>query len=183
MKSLEVFQHFMKIFRVVLIILTFLVMGITIFYGLSLAAWISFDVISYASKNEIYKFILQFTDVGPYYYNVVFAAGKFAFSAINVTLIAHLYILINKVIRVGTPFTMECASSVKWLGIRFFIFPIVALCFSSFIYYYLNQGFPFEFINLSYFCYGFLFIISSFLLEYGYEIGKDKSPNKEEILN
>lgn len=167
MKSLNAFQMCMKIMRVILIILVVLMATLTVFHGISLAVWISYDDISFVYKGDFYRAILEYTDIGTYYYNISFFTSKFAFSVINTTLLVYLLIFINKEISIGNPFNEECVSLVKWIGFRCLIFPVIAMLFSFLIFWYFNQGFPFYFIDLSYFAYGAIFIIASYLFKQG----------------
>ena len=167
MKSLNAFQLCMKVLRVLVIVVTVLMAALTIFFGISLAVWMTFDEISFVYRSDFYQFILHYTDIGTYYYNISYFTSKLAFSLINTTLLVFLINLLNHEIRTGNPSNEECVSLTKWMGIRCFVFPSIALAFSTFIFFYFNQTLPYYFIDFSYIVYGIIFILASLLLKHG----------------
>ncbi len=166
MKGLKIFQIFMKIARVLLIIMTALIVVRGIFFGLSLAVWITYDSISFANQSDFYKQVLAYTNIGSYYYNVSFFASNFILNIVSITLMIYAILYMNTEIRVGSLFDREAVRSIGWLGIRLIVFPAVAYAFSAIIFLYLNKGFPVKFIDFTFFIIGTILIVTSFILNY-----------------
>ena len=175
MNGLKELHICIKILMIFLIIVAILTTALTAFYAVSLGAWMSYDGISIATRGDIYKAILQITDIGSYYQNISFISSKFAFSLINTTLLIHLIFLSDKILKLNSPFCAEGVSLIRWMTLRIFVFPLIAFVFSVVINLYFNQGFPFWFINVSYLICGIIFLVLSFLLKFGYEVENKSS--------
>lgn len=176
MKSLKYLHICVKVFRVVTFILTAIMLALAIANAVFLAAWISYDDISFIHRSDFYRQILTLTDAGSYYYNVSLYASELIFSVIKSTLLIYLIQLFNAEIKEGNPFSADVSKMSRWLGIRMFVFPVIGFVFATFISVYLNQGVPVQLIDISFLGYGAFFVLLSFLLK----CGIDKSHNCEE---
>lgn len=166
MNGSKLFQICMKILRIIGIISIVVVSASAIFNALVLFSWIVYDDISFVNKSDFYKQILAFSDLGAYNLNISSYSSEVIYCVVRTTLLIHLLGYINTAINAGTLFVNECYKALRLVGLRFIVFPFIALTFSGVIHYYLKTGSLSRFNESGYLVLGIVCFICSFIFKY-----------------